>query len=195
MIPIFRALRPESAATLLLRHFRHLRIDCAYDNVARGLERRVRFRADLILSDNWNVYFANAPTQVERWRENGGALICWTERHEIACDALLFAEAPKRLERVAPILQNVRACAVIYEPTSWRAHEEILRHRHKNRPHKLARALRKLALMETYVGGLPILTGRRLVRLRARAAAFQSLLAPASPEGAAPSHRTGAGVP
>lgn len=157
----------ETAANILLRHFRHVRIDCAYMNVTRGVDRRVRFRADDVKGAM--VYFAKVPSQIKRWRENGGAIICWTWRNDLECDAMLFAESPKRMEALRPATRTVRSVGVIYEPPSWKPYEEVIRARHGEHAGKLRRQIRSLEIMQDYVAGLPILTHQAVIRLRARA--------------------------
>lgn len=182
MIPLYRTSSSEAAVNTLLRHFRHVRVDCAYMNVVRGLDKRVRFKPDKIMDQR--VYFAKVPSQVERWREHGGALICWTWRNDLECDAMLWAEAPKRMEALHPATGVVRSVGVIYEPPSWNAYEEIITARHGAHPAKMRRQLRSLEIVQYYVAGLPILTSPAMVRLCARSAPTQPSCAHGSLEAA-----------
>ena len=188
MIPLYKTRRAETAANILLRHFRHVRIDCAYMNATRGLDKRVRFRADDV--DAGRVYFAKVQSQIKRWQERGGALICWTWRGDLECDAMLFAEAPKRMEQLRPATKSVRSVGVIYEPPSWDAYAEVIAVRHKDHPGKLRRQQRSLEIMRDYVAGLPVLTHRAMRSLLARQERSQSSPSPESPAGAVHSHCT-----
>lgn len=188
MIPFYRTPSAEDAANVLLRHFRHVRIDCTYMNVTRGLDKRVRFKPDLIKDER--VFFAKVPSQIKLWQERGGALICWTWRNDIQCDAIVWAEAPKRMEALPAATGVVRTAGVIHEPLSWNAYEEIISVRHAEHPSKRRRALRSLAIIRDYVAGLPILTSQAMQRLLARQAASQSSPSPGSPAAAAHSPDT-----
>ena len=179
MIQLYKTARAETAANILLQHFRAVRIDCAYMNVTRGLDKRVRFRADDVKTAK--VYFAKVPSQIKRWQERGGALICWTWRGDIECDAMLFAEAPKRMEQLRPATRAVRSVGVIYEPPSWVPYVEVIAQRHKDHPGKLRRLQRSLTIMQDYVADLPVLTHRAMRSLLARQAASRSSPSPESP--------------
>jgi len=184
LIPIFRTRHMESAVNLLLKNFRTVLVYCAYANVHHGRDLRVRFRADKIKDQR--VFFDRTKSQVKRWRERGGALIVWSNRNRMRdYDAMVFAEAPRRIEALYEAQKCARHCAVIYEPPSWNPHIEITKLRHAEHPAKLRRAVRDLAIMESYVSSLPLLSRRSLLsRLPAQEESSRSSFAPGSPEGA-----------
>jgi len=152
----------EWAADVLLEHFREVLIWCAYDNYVR-----IRFRADDLKDER--LYFGRVPSQFSRWRKTGGALITWrNDNKEGAHDAIVFAECPKSLRALEKATVNTRSIGVIYQPPSWRNHEQQIIKRHPLGSRKRARQLEKLSLMRYFVEHLPELTRHRLRRLCAR---------------------------
>ena len=149
----------ESAANVLLSHFKHVLVRAAYDNYVR-----IRFRADAVR--NGRVYFNKVVSQHKSWRETGGALITWKNSNlEGPCDAIVLVECPKSLDALYRAIKNTASVAVIYEPPSWRQHEQQIAKRHKEKhPRKSARQLERLVMIQDFVQRLPEFTKRRLRR-------------------------------
>ncbi len=167
----------ESAANLLLRHFRHVLIRAAYDNYTR-----IRFRADDV--EDERVYFAKVESQIKKWRDNGGALITWKNTNqEGPHDAILFVECPKTMWAIHRATRNTAHVGVIYIPPSWRLHDETLAYRHRSRPVKLARAQRRMEQVKA-LELLPEITAASLRRTLRAQGLSQSSCAPESPAGA-----------
>lgn len=189
MTPVYITSHVENAVTLLLKNVRHVQVNCVYTNFIPGTDMRVRFRADLVRDDR--VFFAKVFSQVRRWKERGGVLICWSWRYELQPDAVVYAECPNNMETLYKS-SNSKLITVINEPKSWIAHETIIRLRYGDRPQKLALHLRRLAVMRHYVNERPMLTAASLRSLLDRQEQSQSSGARASHEGAARSpDRTG----
>ncbi len=152
----------EWSANVLLEHFRMVLVRAAYDNYVR-----IRFRADDI--EDQRLYFGKVPSQFSKWRENGGALLTWrNDNKEDAHDAILFVECPKSLKALERASVNTRLVGVIYEPPTWRLHEQQIIKRHPHGTRKRDRQLEKLSLMRYFVEHLPELTRVRLRLLCAR---------------------------
>ncbi len=174
----------EWAANLMLENFRQVLIRAAYDNYVR-----IRFRADDV--EDSRLYFGKVPSQFEKWRANGGALITWrNDNREGPHDAILFVECPKSLKALERASVNTRLLGVIYEPPSWRQHEAQIIRRHPHGGRKRARQLEKLDLMKYFVEHLPELTRDRLRRLCARRGWSLSSSSRESPAAAGPSFDT-----
>lgn len=185
MIPVYRCRRPETAANQLLRYFQRVLVQAHYDN-----DIRVRFRADFVKDDR--VYFAKVESQIKRWQERGGCLISWrrVDGHEGEHEAIVFSECPKSLEAVYSATRFTAKVAVIYQPPTWRPHEETIARRHVEHPSKQRRALRRLAMLRDFMTAYPFLSLQRLDRQYARLEPFQRSGARASPEGGARSPGT-----
>lgn len=168
----------ESAANLLVKHYRHVLVRAAYDNYVR-----IRFRADDLRDPR--CYFNKVPSQHKRWRETGGALITWRNSNlEGPHDAILFVECPKSMEALHAAVQTTRSVGVIYEPPSWRQHEQQLAKRHADKPAKFKRQMKRLQIVREFVEMLPVFSPPRLRSVLA--AASRSSGAPASREAAVP---------
>lgn len=142
----------EQATNILLLNFRHVLVRAAYDN-----DVRIRFRADKVRDDR--VFFNKVPSQHARWREKGGALVTWRNSNlEGPCDALLFAECPKWLEGMFTACRNVSTVAVIYQPPTWRLHEECIRQRAAGKENQFRKRTRRWEVMRYFVERLPWLT-------------------------------------
>lgn len=173
----------EWATNLLLEHFRKVLVRAAYDNYVR-----IRFRADDVTG---RLYFGKVPSQFRKWEENGGALITWKNNNrEGAHDAIVFVECPKSLKSLERASVNTVSLGVIYEPPTWRLHEQQIIKRHPHGSRKRSRQLEKLALMRYFVEHLPELTRDRLRRLCARRGWSLSSSSPESPAAAARSADT-----
>ncbi len=171
----------ESAANLLVKHFRQVLVRACYDSHIR-----IRFRADKLIDPR--VYFNKVPTQLRKWEKNGGVLITWKNKNqEGPHDAIVFVECPRRLETIVDACKNTRSVGVIYDPPTWRMFEETIQKRHAARPVKIARHMRRLAATLAFVERLPFFTQRALTNLlrSSPAAAPLSSSSPARPEGAA----------
>ncbi len=175
----------EWAANVLLERFRQVLIYAAYDNYVR-----IRFRADDV-DEAHKLYFGRVPSQFSKWRATGGALITWrNDCKEGPHDATVFAECPKSLKALEKASRNTQLLGVIYEPPSWRQHEQQIIRRHPEGSRKRSRQLEKLALMRYFVEHLPELTRARLTRLCARRGWSRSSSSRESPAAAAPSAGT-----
>lgn len=188
MIEIARAARPEAAANLLLRQFRHVLVQAHYDNTVR-----IRFRADMVTDRR--VYFGKVASQIKRWQEKGGCLISWrrVDNMEGEHDAILFAECPKSLDAIHMATRRTRHLAVVWLPPTWRLHEETIAKRHKDKhPGKYVRQVRKLDLLRGILERAPLLSRDFLDRRFAppALAASRPSGAPASREAAAPAPDT-----
>ena len=175
MIQFFRTSTMEWAANLLVKHYRHVVIRQAFVN-----RTRIRFRADWLTDER--VFFNKVPSQWESWKEQGGALISYkfyaeTHPHE----ALLFVEAPKFMWMMRNAIAATKEVVVIYEPPTWKAHEEQIRLKYSTKPSRERRHLRDLESMKLFVQQLPELTAQRLetVIRRARQAGSRLSSAPA----------------
>lgn len=187
MKTLFRTDRPEWATRILLEHFKHVLVRAHYDNYTR-----IRFRAD----DVQPLYFNKVPSQHRLWQERGGALLTWkSSDKEGAHDAIVFAECPKDLRIIERAMKNTAFIGVVYLPPTWRPHEETIQHRHRYRPRKLARAMRRLDAIKS-LEILPVLTKKSILRLlRAREEAVRSLSSLAPRAGVARSSRRNHAVP
>lgn len=146
----------ESAANLLVKHCCHVLVRAAYDNYVR-----IRFRADDLRDPR--CYFNKVPSQHKRWRETGGALITWRNSNlEGPHDAILFVECPKSMEALHAAVQSTGKVGVIYEPPSWRQHEQQIARRHLEKPGKFKRQMKRLQIVREFVEMLPILSRPRL---------------------------------
>lgn len=177
MIQLFRTRRMESAANLLVKHYRQVLVFAAYDNYVR-----IRFRADKLRDPR--CYFNRVPSQRKAWAEQGGALITWrNDGKEGPHDAILFIECPKSMERLVASIAPTRSIGVIYEPPSWRQHEQQIAKRFQDKPNKFKKHMKRLRIVQEFVGRLPEFSRSRLQR--ALAGSAQSLSSPESPEAAA----------
>jgi hypothetical protein len=187
MIPLYRTHRMESAVNLLVRQFRHVLVRAHYDNAIR-----IRFRAGKLRDPR--VFFGKVPSQFDRWQKKGGVLISWWRPNmNFTHDACLFVECPKSIEEVRRALAMTTIVGVIYEPPTWRPHEETIRKRTVNRhPASYPGRMERLAIIREYVEDLPWLTSRALASLlRARQRELsQSSTVPASRESSARSPDT-----
>lgn len=177
----------ESAANLLVKHFKLVLVRAAYDNYVR-----IRFRADDLRDPR--CYFNKVSSQRKRWHETGGALITWKNNNlEGPHDVILFVECPKSIDAIYRAVQNTATLGVIYEPPSWRNHEQQIAKRHKDKhPRKFVRQFERLRITQAFVETLPEFSRPRLLTLlRARAASSRSLSSPAQSEAAAPLSDTG----
>lgn len=180
MVPLYRTRNMESAANLLCKHFRHVLVRALYANSIR-----IRFRADGIKDPR--VFFNKVPSQHKRWREKGGVLITWRSTNlEGPHDAIVFVECPKFLDMIQAATRETRVVGVIYQPPTWRPHEERIAKLYKEaKPSKYRRHMRRLSMMRDWVERLPWFTSRALqTLLRARARLSRSSAAPESPVGA-----------
>ncbi len=171
----------ESAANLLVKHCRQVLVFAAYDNYVR-----IRFRADKLRDPR--CYFNRVPSQRTAWEKNGGALITWrNDGKEGAHDAILFVECPKSIERLVASIAPTRFIGVIYEPPSWRQHEQQIARRFRDRPNKFKKHTKRLRVMQDFVGRLPEFTRYRLRSVLAASArssrAHESPAAAALPSG------------
>lgn len=181
MIPVYRTNHPENAVNLLLANRLRVLVNCVYDNFYPGCNMRLRFRADLVRDER--VYFAKVYSQQKRWKERGGALITWSWAYALAhyADAVVYQELPKSMELLWKSAE-ARMLAVVYQPPSWRAYEEVIRVRKEGKPFKLSIALTKWATVRDYAEQQPMLNASTLRTLLSRRARSQRLSAPASPE-------------
>ena len=167
----------ESAANLLVKHCRHVVVRAAYDNYVR-----IRFRADSMIDPR--CYFNKVPSQFKKWRETGGALISWRNRvTEGPYDAIVLAECPASMEIMLRLIEQTTTLAVIYEPPSWKLHEEKIERRFSGRPNKLRKHRMRLHVMRTFMANLPVFSRPRLRSVLAASA--RSSRAHEQPEGAA----------
>lgn len=182
---MYRCRRPETAVNRLLRYFPRVLVQAHYDN-----DIRVRFRADLVKDDR--VFFAKVDSQIKRWQERGGCLVSWrrVDGREGEHEAIVFSECPKSLESVYTATRFTKTLAVLYQPPTWRPHEETLRRRHGEHQSKQARALRRLAMLRDFMTAYPFLTVARLDRQYARLEPSPRSGAPASLEAEARSPDT-----
>jgi hypothetical protein len=183
LIPLYRTQHMEQAANLLVKHYRLVLVRAAYDNYVR-----IRFRADDLTDAR--CYFNKVESQHTSWLKNGGALITWKNTNrEGPHDAIVFVACPKSLQALSEARVSTKSLGVIYEPTSWRNHEQQLAKRFKDRhPRKHQRAFERLEYMKLFVSGLPEFTQERLYSLLpAPAAQSQSSDAPLLLGGAVPS--------
>ena len=177
MIPLYRTHRMESAANLLVKHCRQVLVFAAYDNYVR-----IRFRADKMRDPR--CYFNKVPSQRLAWEKNGGALITWrNDGTEGQHDAILFVECPKSIERLVAAIKPTRLLGVIYEPPTWRQHEQQIAKRFSDRPNKFKKHMKRLRVMQDFVARLPEFSRYRLQR--ALAASARSSPAHALPAAAA----------
>jgi hypothetical protein len=172
----------ESAANLLVKHYRQVLVYAAYDNYVR-----IRFRADKLRDPR--CYFNKVLSQRRAWEKTGGALITWrNDGKEGAHDAILFVECPKSMERLVAAISPTRSIGVIYDPPSWRQHEQQIQRRFHERPNKFKKAMSRLAVVQEFVGRLPEFNPYHL--RRALEASVQSSCAPALCEAAGPLSHT-----
>lgn len=156
MIPLFRTRRMESAANLLVKNFRHVLVRAAYDNYVR-----IRFRADAMIDPR--CYFNKVPSQFKKWRETGGVLVSWKNiANEGPHDALVIAECPASMEIFLKLIQDTGTLAVIYEPPTWRQHEQKVERRFSDRPNKLRKHRMRLRVMRAFLEHLPEFSRHRL---------------------------------
>lgn len=180
MIPVYKTFHVEGAVNLLIKHVRHVQVNCIYQNFVPGRDMRVRFRADLIRDER--VFFGKVSSQIDRWKERGGVLICWTWNYAISPDAVVYAECPTRMVQLWRSI-NAKSLAVVYRPRSWNPHETILRLRHQEKYEKQRRLLSELGAIKDYVEERRELTAENLRSLLARQerSRSSSLSAPESP--------------
>lgn len=181
MIPLYRTRRMESSANLLVKHCQRVLVRAAYDNYVR-----IRFRADMLKDPR--CYFNKVASQRKRWDEGGGALITWrNDNREGAHEAILFAECPKSIDALYRAAQSTAILGVVYEPPTWRQHEQQIVKRHTGKPGKLKRQMERLRIVRVFVETLPELTRPRLLALlRARQESPLSSPSREQSEGAAP---------
>lgn len=154
----------EWSANLLVRHYRLVLIRAAYMNYTR-----IRFRADHLVDER--VFFDKVVSQRERWVEAGGAIISYKYTvMPLDHDAILFVECPKFLRMMNAAWQNTKSVAVIYEPPTWKPHEEQIRRVCEGyNPGRLRRHLEELSITRGFVEQLPEITAQRLETLKRRA--------------------------
>ena len=154
----------ESATNLLVKHCRHVLVRAAYDNYVR-----IRFRADDLRDPR--CYFNKVPSQHRFWRKNGGVLITWRNTNlEGPHDAIVFAECPKSIDALHAAIQSTSTIGVIYEPPSWRQHEQQIVKRHFTKPGKFKRQMRRLQIVREFVEMLPEFSRHRLLSVLAASA-------------------------
>lgn len=181
MIPLRTTRKPEAAVNLMLKYFRHVLIASHYDN-----NLKIRFRPDLIRDDR--VFFGKVPSQIKRWREQGGCLVSWrrVDALEGEHDAILFTECPKSLDAVSRGMALTASLAVIYLPPTWKAHEDTINARQKDAPEKRIRHLNRLKLLSSVLEDTPVLTRTFLEKRFSPLAPSRSSPVPAQPEAVAP---------
>lgn len=172
----------ESAANLLVKHFRQVLVRASYENHVR-----IRFRADDLRDPR--CFFNKVSSQRKKWEERGGALITWRDdNREGPHDAILFVECPKSMEHLYRAQLATRTVGVVYEPPTWKPFVDLLHWRHSEHPAKLKRQLERLEIIRAFVEALPPFTPKRLsTLLRARQVSSQSSSSPGSPVASAPS--------
>lgn len=122
MTPLYRTSNMERAVNMLAQHFRQVLVDSVY-----WCNTHIRFRADAVTVP---VYFARVESQVVLWQNRGGVLVRWDRRLKTgAYDAMLFTECPRAIEFLDRESEEARSVVVVYEPPTWRPHEETLKER------------------------------------------------------------------
>lgn len=176
----------EAAANLLIANYRSVLIRCCYANVGKA----IRFRADSV--HDYRCYFAKVRSQHVKWRETGGALITFLNGNkEGPHDAILIAECQHALEPLVNAISNTSKVGVIYEPPTWKQHEDELVRRYANNPRKLAVRVAQLEAVKLFLPSLPEFTQAAIRDLsRAQAEASQSSSALVLPASAARSPHT-----
>ena len=181
MIDVFRAPSQEGAVNVLLKNFRHIAM-LSYNAVRCP----VRFRTRLVKDER--IFFAKTPRQLKLWQERGGLFIVWDVRYLPPHDAILWSEAPLRLEVLDQFSgrSTRESVAAVFEPPTWRGHEEAVTLRYeKHGPEVLRQARARFGRLRQIIESAPILNQANLNRWAARRG--RSLLSSAleSREGAA----------
>jgi hypothetical protein len=153
----------EWSANLLIKHYRHVVIRQAFMN-----KTRIRFRADFVVDER--LFFNKVPSQWEKWKNQGGGLISYKFPPEpFPHEAILFVECPKFIWMMRRAIVNTKDIVVLYEPPTWKPHEEQIARACAGRPQKvLRRHLLNLSDMQLFIGQLPEFTAQRLGALKAR---------------------------
>lgn len=153
---------------------------------------QIRFRADLLKEQR--VWWNKTDRQRALWRERGGVLLSWkTSFPEGDNDALFCIECPRKITVLDYFLLHTKSVCCIYNPPTWRLHEETARLRHPGNDQQWQ--MDNLHRMRDLLEKSPTLTLRALDRLLARQAESQSLSAPGSPAGEGPTSDSPPAVP
>lgn len=130
---IYSTQQPEQALQALALIYPHVVLRRVYQN-----KPFIPLRMRLVKGITWYFYSPAYPdlarAQLAAWHADRGILV---NTHQTANkqqpigahDALMLAECPTSLYRIEAEARDTRHCTVIYQPPSWRHHEEsITRH-------------------------------------------------------------------
>lgn len=127
---IYRTKHPEQALQALALRYPHVVLRRVYHN-----QPFIPLRMRMVKGVDWYFYSRGYPTvarqQLQAWQAGRGILVntfqTADKNHPIGPhDALLLAECPTSLYRIEAESRDTRHCTVIYEPPSWRHHEETI---------------------------------------------------------------------
>lgn len=181
MIDLYKAYSMEPAVDLLAKNFRQVLVISSFYN-----HTRIRLRADLLKEKR--IWFQGTERQIELWRQRGGVYLSWIwDLHEGPHDAIFISECPRQIEFLDRMCRKTRVIGCVYQPPTWRIHEETIIRRYRDRPLEIQlRSVDRLERIKQLMDRLPVLTPYRVARSLAARAQSQSSDVPAPPEAAAP---------
>lgn len=161
MLPLFRTTDMEAAARLLATHFRMVYVRASFNNVAP-----IRIRKDLLMPNKIYVQQGGA-RQIEKWKSGGLYISYLNQEIEVEHDAILFTECPRDVDLFDRACQATRSLAVVYQPPTWRPHDDTLKIRLAGRPARFQRTnFDRLERMKMLLEAAPLFTPSEAQRLR-----------------------------
>jgi hypothetical protein len=152
----------EEDVKLLARHFRLVYVRRTHWTLAP-----IRIRVKLLNGEKLHRTYAHG-SQEERWKKVGGVFLSsLNNAPQFPFDVIYFQECPRNVELFDRFGQNARICGVVYQPPTWRLHEEAIAFRFAEKPpHLKQMAFDGLTRMRNLMEAAPMLTPAAVGRLR-----------------------------